>query len=465
MLAASYLVAALAMFGSTAYLCSRLRLFLTTTTMLLGSLLLIYGPAYLSFMLSSGEKSMLFHRLSGSIGGKSSIFDIIQATSSDFNSILIAMNFSIALMFIGVIAGIEIVDRLLRRRTAAMQAAIAAWNSQSLRDNVGGLHFLLVVTTGLGLILASISIKENHIGTITEFLSISDDMAKAAYRADHGGSPSYAYRLILSAIAPMFVIWGSLAGWLNRSWPLLLTTGFLFVAVGIGKSEILGKAPPALFLIQLIVAGLLVFRNRMSGRSWLVVSLAVVLVFYVIVRLTMSSYDQFGGAGFLLYRVFEVPSESLLETFSAFPSRFPHTWGANIRPLSMLIGLDFTPAYRSVGRLWHSNPTSSNALFIADAWIDFSYLGVIAFSIAAGAICRSIDAFFLSDGKTVVGIAVLCAAFFGIFTLLVSALNTAALSGGLLLAPALAGILVRAIQLFKRWGLSSAATGGTDSNS
>jgi hypothetical protein len=57
MLAASYAVAALAMSGAAIYLCLRLRLLLTATTMLLGSLLLIYGPAYLIFILSSsGEK-------------------------------------------------------------------------------------------------------------------------------------------------------------------------------------------------------------------------------------------------------------------------------------------------------------------------------------------------------------------------------------------------------------------------
>src|SRR3954449_5986044 len=112
MLTASYIVAAVAMSGAAIYLYLRLRLFLTATTMLVGALLLIYGPAYLSFMLSSGEKSMVIQRLSGAMGGKSVIFSIIQAASPDFNAIIIAMNFSMALMFVGVVAGIEIVDRL-----------------------------------------------------------------------------------------------------------------------------------------------------------------------------------------------------------------------------------------------------------------------------------------------------------------------------------------------------------------
>ena len=84
MLVFSYTVAALVMSGAAIYFYVRLRLFLTATAMLLGSLLLIYGPAYLSFMLSSGEKAMVIQRLSGSVGGKSPIFSIIHAASADF---------------------------------------------------------------------------------------------------------------------------------------------------------------------------------------------------------------------------------------------------------------------------------------------------------------------------------------------------------------------------------------------
>jgi len=189
----------------------------------------------------------------------------------------------------------------------------------------------------------------------------------------------------------------------------------------------------------------------MSGRAALAALLVAVLVFFAVIKVMMTSYDQFGAMGFLFYRVFEVPSESLLETFGAFPFRFPHTMGANIRGLSALMGVDFLPAYSLVSRLWHgSDGLSSDALFIADAWIAFSYAGVLAFSVVAGALCRAIDAVFLVEGKTVVSIAVLGAISLGIFTLLVSALNTAAISGGLLLAPLAAGLLVKAVRIFNR---------------
>jgi hypothetical protein len=75
---------------------------------------------------------------------------------------------------------------------------------------------------------------------------------------------------------------------------------------------------------------------------------------------------------------------------------------------------------------------------------------VIFFSLFAGAICRSIDAVFLVDGKTVVAISVMAAAFIGVFTLLSTALNTALITGGLLVCPVFAVLLMKSIRLIDR---------------
>jgi hypothetical protein len=115
------------------------------------------------------------------------------------------------------------------------------------------------------------------------------------------------------------------------------------------------------------------------------------------------------------------------------------------------MGLLYVPAFSIVAHTWYGTyDVTSPALFIADAWTDFSYAGVIVFSLAAGAICRLIDAFFLVQGKTVVNIAVLGATFIGVFTLLITSLNIALLSGGLLLAPILAGLLVTLARYFSK---------------
>src|SRR5438552_14968578 len=101
-------------------------------------------------------------------------------------------------------------------------------------------------------------------------------------------------------------------------------------------------------------------------------------------------------------------------------------WGANVRPMATLMGVPYMPAYSLVAYIWYGNYDTTNpSLFIADAWADFSYAGVILFSVVAGAACRSIDAIFLVRGKTVIAVTVLGVAFIGVFTLLVTALNTA----------------------------------------
>jgi hypothetical protein len=454
MLSISYTVAAAAMFGAALYLFFRLRPYVTTTTMLVGSLLLIYGPAFLSFTLTSGEPGFLVNRLLNFYAGSilpHPIFAIIKGKVPDFDSVIIAMNFSIALMYASIITGIEAVDRLFPKRIATMQSAVTGWNAQPLHDDVEGNRILLIVILALAALMLFFSITENHIATIRKFLSIpggDNNAARNLFRLHFATSPNYLYRLILAAVAPMFVIWGGLAGWLNKSWPLLLAASLLFIATMIGKFDTLSKAPPAFFLVQLMVAALLTFTNRMTWRSALAGTCLVALVLYAVTRLIMVVPE--GTTVQTVYsRIFEAENQSLLENFATFPFMHPHMWGADIRPFAILMGLQFIPGYSIVAHTWYGTyDVSSPALFIADAWADFSYAGVIVFSLIAGAVCRLIDAIFLVHGKTVVSVAVLGATFMGVFTLLVTALNTALLSGGLLLAPILAGLLVAAIRYF-----------------
>ena len=445
MLSASYVTVGAAMFAAALYLFFRLRLFLTTATMLIGSLLLIYGPAYLGFMLSSGAHALLIRSISGGVLQINPIFPLIAGKVKDFDAVVIAMNLSLALMYVSIIAGIEVVDRLIPRRIAALRAGLTNWNGQVLRDDVRGDRILLAAISLLLLFMCLVSIRENHVGTIKDFLSLpTNDGSRIDYRLHHGGSPNYIYNVILGAIAPMLVIWGILAGWLNRSWWLLSSAFLLFLAVMIGKSESLSKAPPAFFLIQMIVAAVAVFSNRISWLFGLGVAGVVALVLYVIFRLVLPASE---GMETVYYRVFEAENQSLLENFSTYPFMHPHLWGSNIRPIAMLKGVPFVPSFSIVAYTWYGNhDVTSPALFIADAWADFSYFGVFLFGMLAGAVCRSIDIAFLSHGKTIVAVAILGASFAGVFTLLVTALNTAFFSGGLVLAPALAGLLLTAIR-------------------
>lgn len=457
MLSASYIVAAAAMFAALLYLLFRLRLFITTTTMLVGGLLLIYGPAFLSFTLSSGEHGFLLHRLTGSVGGFNPIFPLIKSKVPNFDAIIIAMNFSVAMMYVSIIVGIETIDFFFAGRVVRMRAALSQWNTQPLRDSLADHRVLLLAILILAVFMFFTSIREHHIAIIRKFLSITVDDNSAtrnAFRLHFAASPNYLYRLTLDAIAPTFIVWGLLAGGLRRSWPLFLAASLLLLAALIGKFETLSKAPPAFFLVQLMIAALLVFTNKISWKVGLGISIAVALVLYAITRLIVVFPEGSDIFGVVYYRVFEVGNEALLENFATFPFMHPYMWGANLRPIAMLMGIPYVPSFSIVAHTWYGNyDISVPALFIADARTDFAYAGVIVYSIVAGAACRAIDAVTLVRGKTVIAVAVLCATFIGVFTLLVTAINTAFLSGGLLLAPLLVGSVVATTHIWagNRW--------------
>jgi hypothetical protein len=299
------------------------------------------------------------------------------------------------------------------------------------------------VISALAVFMLFVSIREHHIATITNFFSIRDNDARDLFRLRFASSPSYSYRVILSAVAPMFVICGFLAGTLRKSWALVLATFVLFAATLSGKIETLSKAPPALFLIQLMLAALITRTNRISWKLAAFGGLVASLVIYAAARLIMIVPGQNSLITTVYARVFEIENESLLENFATFPFMHPYMWGANIRPIAELMGIPYVPSDSIVAYTWLGTHNVTNpSLFIAEAWADFSYGGVIVMSIIAGLICRSIDLVFLANGKSVVAIAVLGATFLGVFTLLTTALNTALLSGGLLLGPIVAATLI-----------------------
>lgn len=438
MLAGSFITATAAMTAALAYLFLRLRPHISPTTMLLGSLLLIYGPAYLVYLLSSGE---YFRHVLG-LADHSAAFSMIRQRVPDIDGVIAAMNFSIALMYAGIIAGIEMISRAAPSSAAAAERALIEWDAQELQDKTDP-RLLAAVLILLLLAMTFFSLREDHIGTISRFFSADNNEARNLIRLRDGGSPSYSYRVMLGAIAPMFVIWGLFSGMVGRSWRLLLVAVLLLAATMIGKVETLSKAPPIFFVAQLMLATLLAFSNRISWKLVLFGGAALALVVLVATNLIMVLPEGDSILHRAYSRVFEAETQSLLENFAVFPQIHPHMGGANIRPVAALLNVPFVPAYTIVAEVWYGNRSvTSPSLFIADAWADFSFAGVFIFSVIAGIVCRTIDLFFLPLGKSVVGVAVLAASFLGVLSLLIAALNTALLSGGLLLAPMVAAILV-----------------------
>src|SRR5262249_43139043 len=149
----------------------------------------------------------------------------IAARIPDFDAVIIAMNFSVVLMYVGIIAGIEIIDRLATKRIASYSEALVGWSRQSLLDDAGDSRVLFGLISSLAVFMLFVSVKENHLATIKQFFAASaEGRDRLDLRLHHSGSANYLYNVLLGGVAPTFLIWGALAGWLRRSWPLLVAT-------------------------------------------------------------------------------------------------------------------------------------------------------------------------------------------------------------------------------------------------
>ncbi len=91
-----------------------------------------------------------------------------------------------------------------------------------------------------------------------------------------------------------------------------------------------------------------------------------------------------------------------------------------------------------------------DSFFIGDAWVDFSYAGVLAMSLGVGFVVKAVDLSVTSLGKTTVSLALLASGIYGLFELLVTSAFTAFLSGGLVLIPLLAFVAIGALNDLRR---------------
>jgi hypothetical protein len=299
MTAASYLLAALSMLGAAVYLFCKSRSYISAASMLLSFLLLLYGPAYLVYMLYYNQGSVIYREL---------------AKAPYFDEATISLNFALSIMYLGCVAGIEIVDRIAWRLNDRLNRALESWNVKLLTGDRRFAGLLIAVNLALAAFMIWVSIREHHLAIVSGFLdTASSQIAKSEYRLQHAGSNSYAYRVIVNSIAPFFVIWGILEGLINRFRTLLAVSFALLLLTLFGRVETLSKAPVALLFVQLGLAALLCFRNRARWQVLAGASIAIIVVFIPLIEFTIPGMTSQGNAiSFFLWRTFFISNEVLL---------------------------------------------------------------------------------------------------------------------------------------------------------
>jgi hypothetical protein len=386
---------------------------ISTTSLMFGALLLVHGVPLLSYLYITGPGT-----------------DIYEAAlaSQDRAAIIDTLQFAVALMFICITLGSHVAGGLFpgwaaefrnlgrRRRLGQIEHVFVTSPARTL-------FFVLVI-----LVMAAVAVVESQPAKILDFyntpLSIFE---KSALRTATGGSAYYLYNLFVASIGT-FVAMVAFTSWkLERGKHYVgLIAAAMIGLLWMGKLASLMKAPPVMFLLQFLVLYMMMTGKTLSVRTILTGLVATLVLSALIVKLTFTDLDSTAVFQFLYYRLFEIPNETLLEYFAAIPATLPYEWGAGMFGFLRSQSSDQSiPTYFAVAALTRGNlESSSNAMFIADAWAQFSWMGVALMS------------FFTDESAVIVA-----SCSYGVLILLVTSLPTALITGGLGLIPMLSFII------------------------
>jgi len=391
--------------------------------LLMGSLLFIHGVPLLIYLYVTGPGGLIYEKA----------FDLV-SQEEIVENLLLAMSF----VFLGVPAGIRFTQWLWPKQRAA-DADLANWSEGELRRvyhaTSSARIFLWVVVLA---VLAVIFVEDQPKKIVEYFLDAGTEYENLILRVDGGGTPYYIYNVFLYSIAPfiVMVLW-SLKTALPDDWNIKILFYSLFAVVLLGKLGTLSKSPPVFLLLQLTLLVIITLQARIRMRDVLTTILIATILFGLVVKLTIPNLDMVEIFGFLYYRIFDIPNEVLIEYFFAFPYSLPHTWeygvfGTLIRPLNEIP----LPNYFAVAELSRGSVlSSSNAMFLGDAWADYGWLGVILFPFLAGVAVQSVDLYASRHGRTDEWACITAGCSFAVMTMLSTGLTTAFVTGGLALIP------------------------------
>jgi hypothetical protein len=399
---------------------------ISTTSLLFGALLLVHGAPLISYLYSTGPDSDIFE---AALAGQ------------DRDTIINTLQFAVALMFMGITLGSYAAATLFpgwaaEFRRLSRKHHQAQFQHVFVTSPVRTLCFVLVIVA-----MAAVAVVESQPSKIVNFYnSPLSLLEKDTVRFATGGSTYYLYNLFIASIGT-FVTMVAFTSWKferGKHYVGLIAATMLGLLL-MAKVATLMKSPPVMIVLQFLALYMIITGKHLSVRTILTGIVALIVLSAVVVKLTFVNIEASSVLQFLYYRLLEIPNEVLLEYFAAIPATLPYEWGAGLFGFlrDQSIG-DNIPTYFAVAALTRGNlESSSNAMFIADAWAQFSWMGVAVFSFTAGAITRFIDLYAFGRGLTDESAAIVAACSYGVLTLLVTSLPTALITGGLALIPLL----------------------------
>jgi hypothetical protein len=350
-----------------------------------------------------------------------------------------AVTLSLILMWFGIVFGIELARACMPVRAARAAQVVRDWKVTKVADRSHGDQLLAALGIIVAVFILGMFLYLGKPSQLHSFFSFDLTSDKTKYRADFSGGGGYVYQILVASVAA-FVSFLLLVRGISARKRHLVAIGLLVcVAVLAGKLGTFQKIPWLIYLLQLMI----VFQATRSldigiGRI-LVLSIVVVAGAILAALLAIPDLDSTSIFEWLGYRFFQVNNEVIYQTFYVYPLYLPHTWGMNIGLIHGAFGNgELLSAYSRVASFFGAEGATFDAFFISDAWVDFSYGGVIVMSLIVGFVVKGVDIFVLSLGKTPLCLALLGSGIYGLFELQVTSAFTAFLTGGLVLIPLLA---------------------------
>lgn len=405
---------------------------MSLSLLLFASLFIIHGIPMIVYLYETGPDTLIYEAALANVPSR--------------QMMLAKVMFAVSFTFFGLMAGSELGLLIAARwkRIAARSFTSQPVGEYARVIRIRPIQYIVLWT--LVLVILAVSLDQSQPSHIIEFFRFDGaDIEKTLLRSEEGGTPYYIYNVLLYSIAP-FLVMISWANDIRRSSALRpgLLTLSLFAVVLLGKFGTLSKSPPVIFLLQLLLMKVLIRSDRLTFRMFLQLIIAGLVLFVIIVHLTFPELDLSALLHFLYYRVFDIPNEALLEYFSAIPASIPHTWGHDVLARLGLVSLGGSiETYFAVAEITRGSIlSSSNAMFIGDAWAQFAWAGVIAMSLFAGFLVRLIDLRAQAYGRSDLAACITAGGAFGVFTSLSTSFTTALVTGGLAVIPFLAASFV-----------------------
>jgi hypothetical protein len=348
------------------------------------------------------------------------------------------MTICLILMWVGLVAGIELARAALPALADRFQPVVRTWRSAPLLDRAPTDQLLAALGILVGLFMLGMFFGLGKPGQILTFLVFESAKEKQKLRLELGGQGGYLYQMLVASVGPFLCFLLLTKGAASKQRYLLAVGVLVGVAVFAGKLGTLQKIPWLVFLLQLLVVYQAARRLELGVGRIAIFLLLLVAGTIAAAAVALPGLDPASFLEWVAYRFFQVNDDVVYQTFYVYPQHLPHTWGMNIGLIHQVFGSgELTSAHTQVANFFGAEGATFDAFFIADAWVDFSYAGVLAMSILVGLAVKAVDLYVMSLGKTPLAVALIGSGMYGLFQLMVTSALTAFLSGGLLLVPLL----------------------------